>query len=192
VVMSMMEAGWCFCANVTPTLALRQTRAGELHLRSEDRRAELKSCHGFGGFESKGALSLTITTAVITVACYTYNPFHLPPPIIPHSHSTPHHIITMFPRRFAQSMQAAAKQSSAAPARIQRAAFVSQQFTPAVSQRLSGMRMYSDAPAAEAKKTDEATADKDAKDAKVEEDPVKAELETKKKELLEATVRLYQ
>jgi hypothetical protein len=85
-------------------------------------------------------------------------------------------------------MQAAAKQSSAAPARIQRAAFVSQQFTPAVSQRLSGMRMYSDAPAAEAKKTEEASAEKDAK---VEEDPVKAELETKKKELLEATVRLY-
>jgi hypothetical protein len=23
VVMSMMEAGWCFCANVTPTLAKR-------------------------------------------------------------------------------------------------------------------------------------------------------------------------
>jgi hypothetical protein len=51
--------------------------------------------------------------------------------------------------------------------------------------------MYSDAPAAEAKKTDEASADKDTKDAKIEEDPVKAELETKKKELLEATVRLY-
>jgi hypothetical protein len=50
------------------------------------------------------------------------------------------------------------------------------------------MRMYSDAPAAEAKKTEEASAEKDAK---VEEDPVKAELETKKKELLEATVRLY-
>jgi hypothetical protein len=101
---------------------------------------------------------------------------------------TPHHIITMFPRRFAQSMQAAAKQSSAATARVQRSAFVSQQFAPAMSQRLSGMRMYSDAPAAEAKKTEEASAEKDAK---VEEDPVKAELETKKKELLEATVRLY-
>jgi hypothetical protein len=135
--------------------------------------------------------TLTITTAVITVASYTNNSFHSSPSIEPHSHSTPHHIITMFPRRFAQSMQAAAKQSSAAPARIQRAAFVSQQFTPAVSQRLSGMRMYSDAPAAEAKKTEEASADKDAKDAKPEEDPVKAELETKKKELLEATVRLY-
>jgi len=93
----------------------------------------------------------------------------------------------MFPRRFAQSIQAAAKQSSAAPARIQRAAFVSQQFTPAVSQRLSGMRMYSDAPASEAKKAEEGSAEKDAKK---EEDPVKAELETKKKELLEATVRL--
>jgi hypothetical protein len=94
----------------------------------------------------------------------------------------------MFPRRFAQSLQAAAKQSSAAPARIQRSAFVSQQFTPAVSQRLSGLRMYSDAPASEAKKAEEGSAEKDAK---VEEDPVKAELETKKKELLEATVRIY-
>ena len=94
-------------------------------------------------------------------------------------------IINMFPRRFAQSLQAAAKQSSTAPARLQRSAFVSQQFTPAVSQRISGMRMYSDAPASEAKKADEATAEKETK---TEEDPIKAELETKKKELLEATV----
>ena len=93
----------------------------------------------------------------------------------------------MFPRRFSQSLQTAAKQSSAAPARLQRSAFVSQQFTPAVSQRISGMRMYSDAPASEAKKADEASAEKETKS---EEDPVKAELETKKKELLEATVRL--
>ena len=92
----------------------------------------------------------------------------------------------MFPRRFAQSLQAAAKQSSAAPARLQRSAFISQQFTPAVSQRISGMRMYSDAPASEAKKADESSAEKETK---TEEDPVKAELETKKKELLEATVR---
>lgn len=48
--------------------------------------------------------------------------------------------------------------------------------------------MYSDAPASEAKKAEEGSAEKDAK---VEEDPVKAELETKKKELLEATVRIY-
>jgi hypothetical protein len=77
--------------------------------------------------------------------------------------STSHHIITMFPRRFAQSMQAAAKQSSAATARVQRSTLVSQQFAPAVSQRVSAMRMYSDAPAAEAKKTEEASAEKDAK-----------------------------
>lgn len=94
----------------------------------------------------------------------------------------------MFPRRFAQSLQAAAKQSSAAPARIQRSAFISQQFTPAMSQRISGMRMYSDAPEAEAKKAEEGSAEK--KDAKTEEDPVKAELETKKKELLESNVCL--
>lgn len=92
----------------------------------------------------------------------------------------------MFPRRFAQSLQTAAKQSSAAPIRFQRSAFVSQNFAPAVSQRISGMRMYSDAPEAEAKKAEEGTAEK--KDAKAEEDPVKAELETKKKDLLEATV----
>ena len=47
------------------------------------------------------------------------------------------------------------------------------------------MRMYSDAPASEAKKADEASAEKETK---TEEDPIKAELETKKKELLEATV----
>jgi hypothetical protein len=91
----------------------------------------------------------------------------------------------MFPRRFAQSLQAAAKQSSVAPARLQRSVFVSQQFAPAVSQRISSMRMYSDAPASEVKKADEASAEKETK---TEEDPVKAELETKKKELLEATV----
>jgi hypothetical protein len=93
----------------------------------------------------------------------------------------------MFPRRFAQSLQAAAKQSSAAPARLQRSAFVSQQFTPAVSQRISGVRMYSDAPVSEAKKGEEGSAKEETK---TEEDPVKAELETKKKELLEATVWL--
>lgn len=49
------------------------------------------------------------------------------------------------------------------------------------------MRMYSDAPASEAKKADEASAEKETK---TEEDPVKAELETKKKELLEATDKL--
>ena len=49
------------------------------------------------------------------------------------------------------------------------------------------MRMYSDASASEAKKADEASAEKETKK---EEDPVKAELETKKKELLEVTVRL--
>jgi hypothetical protein len=64
VVMSMMEAGWCFCANVTPTF-FGQTRAlpsesFQQHLRSEVRRAKLKSCHGFGGLKSKGALSLTL------------------------------------------------------------------------------------------------------------------------------------
>lgn len=93
----------------------------------------------------------------------------------------------MFPRRFAQSLQTAAKQSAVAPARIQRSAFVSQQFTPAVSQRISGMRMYSDAPASEAKKAEEGSADKEAK---TEEDPVKTELETKKKELLDVTDKL--
>lgn len=98
-----------------------------------------------------------------------------------------HHIPAMFPRRFAQSLQAAAKQSSVAPARIQRSAFISQNFTPAVSQRLSGMRMYSDAPEAEAKKAEEGSAKKE--DSKTEEDPTKAELETKKKELLESNVR---
>lgn len=94
----------------------------------------------------------------------------------------------MFPRRFAQSLQSAVKQTSAAPARIQRSAFISQQYAPAVSQRVSGMRMYSDAPNAEAKKAEEGSAEKEAK---TEEDPVKAELETKKKDLLEATVCLY-
>lgn len=94
----------------------------------------------------------------------------------------------MFPRRFAQSLQFAAKQSSVAPARIQRSAFISQHFTPAVSQRISGMRMYSDAPEGEAKKAEEGSAEKEAK--KEEEDPVKKELETKKKDLLEATVWL--
>lgn len=97
----------------------------------------------------------------------------------------------MFPRRFAQSLQSAVKQSAVAPARIQRSAFISQQYTPAVSQRVSGMRMYSDAPNNEAKKAEEGSAEKAEKDAKPEEqDPVKAELETKKKDLLEATVRI--
>ena len=41
--------------------------------------------------------------------------------------------------------------------------------------------------AQEAKKADEASAEKETK---TEEDPIKTELETKKKELLEATVRL--
>jgi len=49
------------------------------------------------------------------------------------------------------------------------------------------MRMYSDAPASEAKKADEPSAEKETK---TEEDPVKAELETKKKELLEVTDKL--
>jgi hypothetical protein len=49
------------------------------------------------------------------------------------------------------------------------------------------MRMYSDAPASEAKKGEEGSAKEETK---TEEDPVKAELETKKKELLEATVWL--
>ncbi|KAL1587672.1 hypothetical protein WHR41_03467 [Cladosporium halotolerans] len=93
----------------------------------------------------------------------------------------------MFPRRFAQSLQFAAKQS-AAPARIQRSAFISQQYAPAMSQRISGMRMYSDAPEAEAKKAEEGSAEKE--EAKKEEDPVKAELEAKKKDLLEATDKL--
>lgn len=50
------------------------------------------------------------------------------------------------------------------------------------------MRMYSEAPASEGKKAEEVSAEK--QDAKTEEDPVKAELETKKKELLESNVRL--
>lgn len=94
----------------------------------------------------------------------------------------------MFPRRFAQSLQFAAKQS-AASARIQRSAFISKQYAPAMSQRISGMRMYSDAPEAEAKKAEEGSAEKE--EAKKEEDPVKAELEAKKKDLLEATVSIH-
>lgn len=157
-----------------------QARLRKLHSRSEDRRAKVVAK------ERCKCSQLLLLIPSLPTYCRVLNQQLIPITSVNRT-SLSLHIVTMFPRRFAQSMQAAAKQSSAATARVQRSAFVSQQFTPAVSQRLSGMRMYSDAPAAEAKKTEEAGAEKDAK---VEEDPVKAELETKKKELLEATVRL--
>jgi hypothetical protein len=149
-----------------------------------------------GLLRGENECGLCFTTWMNFLVACSPTPSHHP---FRHVHSSSDFYTTMIKQRLSRSLQHLVRQQQQQCPRLNRTPFISTQshrsLPPSISQRISGRRWYSQAQEAEVKKEEVAQepakepALETAKD-EVKEDPVQKELEAKKREVIDLTVRL--